>query len=108
MGLESTILGIAQDGGIPQASLSPSNWQAFQRGDILHPVSLGVKTLDGCGHLFDVTRSLSWQLALWQNKCEGTLKKITDVCKKHISQFYSNFLTCAFRGDSSFCCKFNN
>ena len=83
MGLKSIILGIAQDGGIPQASLSPLNWDAFQRGDVHYPVSLGVKTVDGSGHLFDVTRSLSWQLALWQNKCEGTLKKISDVWISH-------------------------
>ena len=83
MGVSATILGIAQDGGIPQPSLSVDNWDAFVSGKVHHPVSLGIKTSEGDGHLFDVTRSLSWQLALWQNSCKGSLRVISDVWVSH-------------------------
>ena len=83
MGASATILGIAQDGGIPQPALSLDNWDAFLSGQVYHPVSLGVKTSEGDGHLFDVTRSLSWQLALWQNSCNGSLRAISDIWISH-------------------------
>mgnify|MGYP001238492332 CR=1 FL=1 len=83
MGLLATILGIAQDGGIPQASLSLDNWKVYQSGVVYHPVSLGVLSDDGNGHLFDVTRCLPWQLALWQQKCSGQINKISDVWISH-------------------------
>ena len=83
MSLIATLLGISQDGGIPQASLSPLNWEIHLSGAVYHPVSLGIKTTNGNGHLFDVTRSLSWQLALWQNKSQGALSKLTDVWISH-------------------------
>ena len=86
MGVSITVLGIAQDGGIPQASLSLSNWHSFQSGEVHHPVSLGVRTVDGKGHLFDATRSLPQQLALWQITCEasmGLVSEISDVWISH-------------------------
>lgn len=63
----ATLLGVAQDGGRPQAGCvrpccAPAH---LEPGLKRHPVSLGVVGKDHSTHLFEATRSLSWQFECW-------------------------------------------
>ena len=62
-----TILGIAQDAGIPQAGCSCERCSNAHDNPELkrYPVSIGVEGLDGSKHLIEVTKNLSEQLRLW-------------------------------------------
>jgi len=66
-----TILGTAQDGGVPQAVCGCSNCNAaFQNPErVRFPVSLGVSDMDGRMYLIEATRTLPEQLKLWANTC---------------------------------------
>mmetsp|Transcript_1600 Transcript_1600/g.2920 ORF Transcript_1600/g.2920 Transcript_1600/m.2920 type:complete len:298 (+) Transcript_1600:94-987(+) len=62
-----TLLGIAQDGGVPQAGCFCARCMAVHRKELpeLYPVSLGIKDDDGNYHLIEASRSLGKQLRLW-------------------------------------------
>ncbi|MBT4475631.1 MAG: hypothetical protein HOC68_04885 [Euryarchaeota archaeon] len=62
-----TILGIAQDAGIPQAGCSCERCLNAHENPGLkrYPVSLGIEGCDGSKHLIEVTKNLSEQLRLW-------------------------------------------
>ena len=66
-----TILGTAQDGGVPQAGCWCSNCNAaFENPErVRFPVSLGVMDNQGGMHLIEATRALPEQLKIWADAC---------------------------------------
>ena len=62
-----TLLGIAQDGGRPQAGCVKQCCQNIAREDWSYPVSLGIIGDDGKGHLIEASRHLTDQLQIWGN-----------------------------------------
>ena len=66
-----TILGTAQDGGVPQAGCWCSNCNAaFENPErVRFPVSLGVMDNQGGMHLIEATRALPQQLKIWADAC---------------------------------------
>ena len=65
-----TILGTAQDAGIPQAGCSCDRCLNAHNNQNLkkYPVSIGIQGIDGSKHLIEVTRNLSEQLRLWSDE----------------------------------------
>ena len=72
-----TLLGIAQDGGRPQAGCNKSCCVSIQRDHWSYPVSLGIVGDDGKGHLIEASRHLTDQLEIWGNN------EISDVWLTH-------------------------
>ena len=72
-----TLLGIAQDGGRPQAGCNKSCCVSIQRDNWSYPVSLGIVGDDGKGHLIEASRYLTDQLEIWGNN------EISDVWLTH-------------------------
>ena len=66
-----TILGTAQDGGVPQAGCGCPNCNAaFENPErVRFPVSLGVIDNKGGKHLIEATRALPEQLKIWADTC---------------------------------------
>jgi pyrroloquinoline quinone biosynthesis protein B len=66
-GVSVTILGTAQDGGIPQAGCSCERCNEAHKDLKLrkYPVSLGIIGADGSKHIIEVTKNLSEQLMIW-------------------------------------------
>jgi pyrroloquinoline quinone biosynthesis protein B len=66
-GVSVTILGTAQDGGIPQAGCSCRRCLDAHRDLKLrkYPVSLGILGVDGTKHIIEITKNLSEQLVIW-------------------------------------------
>ena len=69
-GVSVTILGTAQDGGIPQAGCSCRRCQEAHRDLKLRkfPVSLGILGIDGTKHIIEITKNLSEQLVIWTSE----------------------------------------
>ena len=65
-----TLLGTAQDGGLPQAGCNCKNCKlSFYEGDFRRfPVSLGLQDSNGSMHLIEATRLLPDQLMIWAKK----------------------------------------
>lgn len=65
-GVEVVIVGIAQDGGVPQAGCSCERCVAALNDPtkVLHPVSLAIRGLDRSIHLVEATRGLAHQLGI--------------------------------------------
>lgn len=63
------LLGIAQDGGLPQAGCRKKccTKGAGKSPSKRHPTSIGITGIDGSKHLFEATRELAWQLQLWDD-----------------------------------------
>ena len=72
-----TLLGIAQDGGRPQAGCNKSCCVSIQRDNWSYPVSLGIVGDDGKGHLIEASRHLTDQLQIWGHN------EISDVWLTH-------------------------
>ena len=66
-GVSVTILGTAQDGGIPQAGCSCRRCLDAHIDLKLrkYPVSLGILGVDGTKHIIEITKNLSEQLVIW-------------------------------------------
>jgi len=64
--VEVVLLGIAQDGGVPQAGCSCERCVSALNDPtkVLYPVSCVIRGLDGSVHLIEATRSLSHQLGI--------------------------------------------
>ncbi len=64
--VEVVVLGIAQDGGVPQAGCSCERCVSALNDptEVLYPVSCAIRGLDGSVHLIEATRSLSHQLGI--------------------------------------------
>ena len=80
-----TILGTAQDGGVPQAGCGCSNCNAaFENPgkEFDFPVSLGVIDNQGGMHLIEATRALPEQLKIWADACgyESPIRPDTQYC----------------------------
>ena len=62
-----TILGTAQDGGIPQAGCSCNRCKDAHNDLKMRkfPVSMGIQGNDGSKHIIEVTKNLSEQLMFW-------------------------------------------
>ena len=67
MAVTLTVLGIAQDGGIPHAGCECTHCMEAHRDPILrrHPVACGVLGIDGSMHLIEASRALPDQMRLW-------------------------------------------
>ncbi|HJO84198.1 MAG: MBL fold metallo-hydrolase [Candidatus Thalassarchaeaceae archaeon] len=65
--VELVILGVAQDGGVPQAGCSCRRCVAALADPSLrrHPVACGVRGIDGSLHLIEASRALPDHLAIW-------------------------------------------
>ena len=63
------LLGIAQDGGVPQAGCSCPRCMSVhnQQSDELFPVSLGIEDDDGKYHLIEASRTMAKQFFLWSS-----------------------------------------
>ncbi len=64
--VEVVVVGIAQDGGVPQAGCSCERCVSAlnDQTKVLYPVSCVIRGLDGSVHLIEATRSLSHQLGI--------------------------------------------
>lgn len=62
--VEVTLLGIAQDGGRPQAGCTRPCCQSLTPSDAAFPVALGITDGDA-NHLIEATRCLGQQLTIW-------------------------------------------
>ena len=67
MGVTLTVLGIAQDGGVPHAGCACSNCMGAHDNPILrrHPVACGIMGSDESMHLIEASRALPDQMRLW-------------------------------------------
>ena len=63
----ATLLGTAQDGGLPQAGCQQPCCIDLPLSAQRYPVSLGVVDEEGKGHLLDTTRHLAGQLSIWKH-----------------------------------------
>ena len=80
-----TLLGTAQDGGVPQPGCTAACCMN-QFGGVVrtrHPVALGVTDGRGGRHLFEATRALSAQLDLWASADGGPLDKLDSIWLTH-------------------------
>lgn len=65
--VELTVLGIAQDGGQPQAGCLKSCCSMSTPSDVRYPVTLGIVDHDGSTHLIEVSCHLGKQLCfVWK------------------------------------------
>ena len=62
--VEVTLLGIAQDGGRPQAGCTRPCCQGLTPSDAVFPVALGITDGDA-NHMIEATRCLGQQLTIW-------------------------------------------
>ena len=71
--VEVTLLGVAQDGGRPQAGCTRSCCVGLRPEDTSYPVALGISDGDS-NHLIEATRFLGQQLTVWgQTNIENVL-----------------------------------
>lgn len=80
-----TLLGIAQDGGIPQAGCTkPCCMNEFGGPTrIRNPVALGITTPEGSRHLLEASRTLPHQLILWSSLDGNPIDKVDSVWLSH-------------------------
>jgi pyrroloquinoline quinone biosynthesis protein B len=82
-----TILGTAQDGGIPQAGCSCQRCLDAHRDLKLrkYPVSLGILGVDGTKHIIEITKNLSEQLVIWTpDKNELFIPETVSITHLHL------------------------
>ena len=76
-----TVLGTAQDGGVPQPGCSRECCLRVRANDALrrYPVSLGIVGADGSTHLIEASRSLGEQFEIWYSvdPVEGPLTSLS-------------------------------
>ena len=76
-----TVLGSAQDGGVPQPGCSRECCLRVRANDALrrHPVSLGVVGSDGSTHLIEASRAMGEQFEIWHSvdPMEGPLSSLS-------------------------------
>ena len=84
--VELVILGVAQDGGVPQAGCSCHRCVAARADPSLrrHPVACGVRGVDGSLHLIEASRALPDHLAIWSSalRLDAGIRPDT-VCLTH-------------------------
>ena len=80
-----TLLGIAQDGGVPQAGCTKSCCMNEFGGPTRtrNPVAVGITTSEGGRHLVEVSRTLPAQLILWSSSDGKPIDKIDSVWLSH-------------------------
>ena len=86
-GVSVTILGTAQDGGIPQAGCSCERCNEAHKNLKLrkYPVSLGIIGTDGSKHIVEVTKNLSEQLMIWSsNENELFIPETVSITHLHL------------------------
>ena len=86
-GVSVTILGTAQDGGIPQAGCSCQRCLDAHRDLKLrkYPVSLGILGVDGTKHIIEITKNLSEQLVIWTpDKDELFIPETVSITHLHL------------------------
>lgn len=67
--VQVTVLGTAQDGGVPQPGCARECCQRVRANDALRrfPVSLGIVGIDGSKHLIEASRSMGEQFEIWHS-----------------------------------------
>jgi len=72
MAVTLTVLGIAQDGGVPHAGCECSNCMDAHDNPMLrrHPVACGIVGSDGSMHLIEASRALPDQMRLWADSLD--------------------------------------
>ena len=67
--VQVTVLGTAQDGGVPQPGCARECCQRVRANDALSrfPVSLGIVGIDGSKHLIEASRSMGEQFEIWHS-----------------------------------------
>ena len=86
-GVSVTILGTAQDAGIPQAGCSCQRCLDAHRDLKLrkYPVSLGILGVDGTKHIIEITKNLSEQLVIWTpDKDELFIPETVSITHLHL------------------------
>jgi pyrroloquinoline quinone biosynthesis protein B len=86
-GVSVTILGTAQDGGIPQAGCSCRRCLDAHIDLKLrkYPVSLGILGVDGTKHIIEITKNLSEQLVIWTpDKNELFIPETVSITHLHL------------------------
>jgi pyrroloquinoline quinone biosynthesis protein B len=86
-GVNVTILGTAQDGGIPQAGCSCRRCLDAHIDLKLrkYPVSLGILGVDGTKHIIEITKNLSEQLVIWTpDKNELFIPETVSITHLHL------------------------
>ena len=86
-GVSVTILGTAQDVGIPQAGCSCRRCLDAHRDLKLrkYPVSLGILGVDGTKHIIEITKNLSEQLVIWTpDKNELFIPETVSITHLHL------------------------
>jgi len=76
-----TILGTAQDAGIPQAGCSCKRCLNAHNHPNLrkYPVAIGIIGIDGSKHLIEITKNLSEQLKIWGDEEKGNIVYTPDT-----------------------------
>jgi pyrroloquinoline quinone biosynthesis protein B len=91
-GVTVTLLGVAQDGGVPQCGCSCKRCMDVHEGlaPELFPVSLGITDMDGCFHLVECSRVLAKQLHLWARslQCPKGLKVVRQISSVSITHLH--------------------
>ena len=76
-----TVLGTAQDGGVPQPGCTLECCIRVRANDALrrHPVSLGIVGADGSTHLIEASRAMGEQFEIWHSidSIEGELSSLS-------------------------------
>jgi len=82
--VRATLLGIAQDGGRPQAGcFSECCSDAYNNPELVrHPVSLGIVGSDYSPHLIEASRDLAWQFGLWKST-DPTSESLASIWLTH-------------------------
>ena len=79
--VQVTVLGTAQDGGVPQPGCARECCNRVRANDALrrHPVSLGIVGADGSTHLIEASRAMGEQFEIWNSvdPVEGPLTSLS-------------------------------
>jgi len=79
--VQVTVLGTAQDGGVPQPGCVRECCQRVRANGALRrfPVSLGIVGIDGSKHLIEASRSMGEQFEIWHSidSVEGALSSLS-------------------------------
>lgn len=72
MAVTLTVLGIAQDGGVPHAGCACYHCMEAHQDPMLrrHPVACGILGVDGSMHLIEASRALPDQMRLWADSLD--------------------------------------
>jgi len=82
--VQVTVLGTAQDGGVPQPGCTRECCKIIRSGEGLRrfPVSLGIVGSDGSTHLIEASRAMGEQFEIW-NSVEQNIQPLSSLSLTH-------------------------